>query len=128
MVPTGVSDTVTISDQSSYIKIETLRGKNPIGIHSSLSEICSEFTMDRSTASRWANRFRRGCVSIDKDPRPGRPITSTDERSVKLVAGTLEEDSRATCEELSRATRAKPSQENAQESTSVLRGWATHSP
>ena len=49
--------------------------------------------------------------------------TSTDERSVKLLADVLEEDRRATCEELFIATRAKTSQENAQEPTSVARGW-----
>ena len=51
------------------------------------------------------NCFRSGCVSIGNDPRTGRPRTSTDERSVKLVADALEEDRSATCEELSRATR-----------------------
>ena len=55
----------------------------------------------------WANRFYGDCVSIDSDPKSGRPRTSTDEISVKLVAGALEEDRRATCEELSRATEAK---------------------
>ena len=84
--------------------------------------------MDRSTVPRWANRFRGGCVNKDNDPRPRRPRTSTDEISVKLVADALEEDRRATCEEFSRAMGAKTSQENAQEPTSVVRGWATHSP
>ena len=65
-------------------------------------------------------------MSIDNDPRPGRPKASTDERDVKLVADALEEDRRATCEELSRATGAKTSQENAQGPISVARGWATH--
>ena len=54
-------------------------------------------------------------MSIGNDPRPGRPRTSTDERSVKLVADALEEDCHATCEELSTATGAKTSQENVQE-------------
>ena len=93
-----------------------------------MSEVCGEFTLNRSTVSHWANRFHVSCVSIDSDPRPGRPRTSTDERSVKLVADALEEDRRATCEELSRATVAKTSQENEQERTSVARSWATHSP
>ena len=66
-----------------------------------------EFTVDRSTFSRWRNRFRGGCVSIDNDPRPGRLRTSPDERSVKLVADALEEDRRGTSEELSTATGAK---------------------
>ena len=81
-----------------YIKIETLRGKNPTEIHSASSEVCGVFTVGHSTVSRWAIRFRGGCVSIDLRPR--RPRTSTDERSAKLVADTLEEDRRATCEEL----------------------------
>ena len=80
--------------------------------------------MDRSTVSRWANRFRGGCVSIGNDSRPGRPRTSRDERSVKLVADALEEDRLATCEELSRATVAKPSQENAQNRPLLLVVWS----
>ena len=43
MKPAGVSGTVTISDQRSYIKIKTLRGQNPID-YSALSEVCGEFT------------------------------------------------------------------------------------
>ena len=63
-------------------------------MHGALSEVCGEFSVDRSTVSRWTNRFRGGCVSIDSDPRPGRPRTSKDEGSVKLVADALEEDRR----------------------------------
>ena len=128
MEPACVSVTVIISDQRSYIKIGTLRSKNPPEIHGALSEVCGEFTMDHSTVSRWANRFPGECVRIENDPRPGRPRISTDERSVKLVADTLEEDRRTTCEELSRATGGKHSQENEQKQTSFARGWATHSP
>ena len=83
---------------------KTLRGKNPTEIHGALCEVRDEFTVDRSTVSRWATCFRGGCVSIENVPRPGRPRTSTDERGVKLVADALEEDRRATCEELSWAT------------------------
>ena len=128
MGPAGVSSTLTISDQRSYIKIATLRRKNPIQIHDALGEVSGEFTVERSTVCRWVNRFRGGCVCIDNDPRLWRPRTSSDERSVKLVADALEGDSRETCEELSRATRVKMSQENAHESTSVAPGWVTHSP
>ena len=109
------------------IRGHTLRSKLAVKIHSALCEVCGEFTVDRSTVSRWANRFRGGCVSIDNDPRPGRPSTLTDKRSVKLGADALEENIRATCEELSRATGAETSQEYALELTSVLCGWGTHS-
>ena len=123
-----MSSTVTISDPRSYIKIETLRDKNPIEIHDALSEVCGELTVGRSTVSRRVNRFHGGCVSIDNDPRPERPRKPTHERSVTLVADALEKVHRATYEELSRATGAKTSQGNALEPTSLARGWATHSP
>ena len=67
-------------------------------------------------------------MSLDNDLRPGRPRTSTDEKSVKLVADGLHEDRRATREQLSRAMRAKTEQESAQKPTLVARGWVTHSP
>ena len=38
-----MSDTVTISDHRSYIKIKSLRGKNPTEIHGFLNEACGEF-------------------------------------------------------------------------------------
>ena len=52
-----MSGTVPISKQRSYIKSETLRGKNLIEIHGALSEVCDEFTVDSSSISRWANPF-----------------------------------------------------------------------
>ena len=126
MKPAGVLGTVTISNQRSYIEIKTLCGKNPTEIHCALSKVCDEFTVDHKMVSHWANHFCGGCVSIDNDPRPGRRRTSTNERSVKLVADVL--DHRATFEELSRDMGAKISKENAQELTSVAQSWATHSP
>ena len=113
--------------QRSYIKIETLHGNNTTEIHGALSEVCGEFTVNRRTVSHWANCFCGGCMSTDNDPRSGRLRTSIYERSMKLVADSLE-DRRAIYEELSRATGTKPSHENAQEPTSVTLGWTTHSP
>ena len=108
MASTGASGTVTDEDQRSYMKIETLRGKNPTEIYSAMREVCGVQTVDRSTVSRWATRFREGCVTINDDPRPRRAKTSTDERSVKLVADFLAEDRRATCKEISQATGISP--------------------
>ena len=116
--------TVTISDQKSYIKIETLCDINPTEIHGALIEVSGDFTVDHSTVSHWVNSFRGGCVSTDNDPRTGRPRTSTDERNVKFVADALKEDLHAICEELCRAMGAKNSHENAQKPTSVARGQA----
>jgi len=97
MASAGASCTVTGEDQRSYIKIETLHGKTPTEIHSALREVCGEQTVDRSTVSHLATCFSEGRVTINDDPRPGRPKTSTDDRSVKLVVDFLAEDRRATC-------------------------------
>ena len=58
MASVRVSGPVTNDDQRAYIKIETLRGKTPTEIHTSLMEVCGVETVDRSTISRWAHRFR----------------------------------------------------------------------
>jgi hypothetical protein len=99
-----VLDTVTVKDQRSYVKIKTLRVKNPAEIHIALHEVCDKQTEDRSAVSCWATLFREGRVIKIDDPRPGRPKTSTDERSEKLVADFLAEDRRATCEEILQGT------------------------
>ena len=78
MGPAGVSGAVILTDQRSYIKIITLHG-NSTEIHGALIKVCGKFTVDHTAVSRWANHFRGGCVSLDNDPRPGRPRTSTDE-------------------------------------------------
>ena len=57
MEPAGVSGTVTISDQRSYIKTETLRGKSSTEIHCVLSDVCGEFTVDQSTVSKLGYSF-----------------------------------------------------------------------
>jgi hypothetical protein len=49
-------------------------------------------------------------MSINDDPRLGRPKTSTDERSVKLMLDALEGNCHATCEELSETTGFHQSQ------------------
>ena len=108
MASAGASGTVMVEDQRSDIKIETLRGKTPTEIHSALREVRGEQTVNRSTVSRWATRFREGRVTINDGQRPGRPKTSTNERRVKLVADFLAQDRRATCEEISQAAEISP--------------------
>jgi hypothetical protein len=44
MASVGASGTVTVDDQRSCIKIETLRGSNLTEIHIALREVCGEQT------------------------------------------------------------------------------------
>jgi hypothetical protein len=73
MASAGASGTVMVDSQRSYIKIETVCGKNPTEIHIALREVCGEQTVDCSAVSHWAARFCEGRVTINDDPRPGRP-------------------------------------------------------
>jgi len=100
MADVRISGTVTNDDQRAYIKIETLRGKTPMEIHSSLMEVCGVETVDRSTMSLWAQRFREGRLSTENDLKSGRPRPSTDDQSVECVLQILEEDRRMTCEQI----------------------------
>jgi len=99
MAAVRVSGTVTNDDQRAYIKIEILRGKTPMEFHSSLMEVCGVEAVDRSTISRWAQRFHDGRLSIENDPKSGQPRTSTDDQSVERVLQIPQEDRRMTCEE-----------------------------
>ena len=72
------------------------------------STVCGEQTVERSTVSCWATHFCEGRVTINDDPRPGKPKTSTDEQSVKLVVDFLAQDRQAMCEEVSQATKTSP--------------------
>ena len=85
MAAVRASGTVTNDDQRAYIKIETLRGKTPTEVHSSPMEVCGVETVDRSTISHWAQCFREGRLSIENDPKLGRPRTPTDDQSVERV-------------------------------------------
>ena len=83
---------ISSSDRRSYIKIETSRGKNTTEIHNALYEVCGDSVVDRSMVSRWASRFHEGRVSIQDNPRSGRPVTAMDNTSVVIVSTLLEED------------------------------------
>jgi hypothetical protein len=80
------------NDQRSYIKIETLQGKNPTEIHNALHEVCGRSVVDHSMVSWWASRFCEGRLSIQGDPRSWWPVTATDDTSMVIISTLLEED------------------------------------
>ena len=59
MASVRVSGTMTNDDQRAYMKIETLRGKTPTEIHSSLTEVCGVETVDRTEFHLGLNAFVR---------------------------------------------------------------------
>jgi hypothetical protein len=61
-IPSGK---ITVMDQRSYIKIDTLRGITLTQIYESLREVCGDSTVDRNTISRWSQRFREGRIAVE---------------------------------------------------------------
>jgi hypothetical protein len=99
MAAVRVSGTVTNDDQRAYIKIEILREENSNGVPQFAMEVCGVGTVDRSTISRWTQRFHEGRLNIENDPKSGQPRTLTDDQSVQRVLQILQEDRIMTCKE-----------------------------
>jgi transposase len=95
-IPSGK---ITVMDQRSYIKIETLRGITPMQIYESLREVCGDSTVYRSTISRWSQRFCEGRIAVEHNQRPR---SSTNYTLAVIIANILEEDRRMTCKEIAR--------------------------
>ena len=84
------SEAVSGQITRSYIKIESLRGKNPTELYNNLREVCGDNAVDRSTVSRWSARFHEGRLSTEENPRSGRPSTATDYTSEVIVTDILQ--------------------------------------
>ncbi len=56
-----------------------------------------------TTVFEWARCFKDGRLSIEDDPRCGRPITATDEQTVKAVENLIIEDRRITIQQIAYA-------------------------
>ncbi|KAK9686062.1 hypothetical protein QE152_g37494 [Popillia japonica] len=96
---------ISVLEQRAYIKIETIRGKTVPEIHAALNEACGMDTADRSTVQRWHQRFRKGRISIENNPRSGRPsIVTQDNTNAAIVATVIDEDRRMTAREVAAAT------------------------
>ncbi|VVC33476.1 Ribonuclease H-like domain [Cinara cedri] len=81
---------ISVFEQRAYIKTETIIGKTVPEIHAALNEVCGTDTVDRSTVQRWHQRFRDGRISIDNNPRSGRPSTCSVPEIRKKRPGMLQ--------------------------------------
>lgn len=62
-----------------------------------LYEVCGMDTIDCSSMQRWHRRFPDGRISINNNPRFGRPTTVTqDNTNAVILATLLDEDRRIT--------------------------------
>ena len=75
-----------------------MRNKQQLEINAALVEACKEEAVNRSTVTRWFQRFRDGDMSIEDKERRGRSVSVTDQEHAERVQEFLKEDRRKTCE------------------------------
>ena len=91
---------VTRQEQSSYVKIAVLRGRNAKECHSELTEALGNRVLPYRTVARWAAAFqRRRFASADMRPI-GRPRTVRTDVARVVIAQCLEDDKRWSLQEL----------------------------
>ena len=65
---------------------------NAKSIHQVLSDILGDIPYSHRTIADWSHRFKEGTISVEDDPRPGRPSTTLSNANIQLVAEKLIDD------------------------------------
>ncbi|EZA58146.1 hypothetical protein X777_01874 [Ooceraea biroi] len=69
-----------------------------------IQEAFKEEALSRTQVYEWFRRFREGRMSLEDDPRSGRPSTSHTDENVDLIRQTINQDRRMTIDMLSENT------------------------
>ena len=80
---------VTLHEQSSYVKIAVLRGRNAKECNSELPEASGNRPFPYRTVARWAAAFQRGKVASANVSRTGRPRTVRIDDARAVIAQEL---------------------------------------
>ena len=70
-----------------------------------LQEAFKEQALSRARMFDWFSRFKKGDLSIEDQPRSGRPSSSRNDENIVKIREKLNEDRRYTIDELSEVTR-----------------------
>ena len=89
-----------ISEQRVYCKIGAQLGFLPTEIHADLQKVYWNGALKYVTVCKWVCRFNDGWLSIENDPRVGRPVSVLTEKNVATVKKLIEEDSHYTVQEI----------------------------
>ena len=81
-------------EQRVYIKMRTALKINAASIHQELVDILGDNAYSYRTVADWSRRFKDGRVSVEDDPRQGRPSTTLTKANIQLVEKLIDEDSR----------------------------------
>ena len=80
---------VTRQEQSSYVNIAVLRGRNARECHSDLTEALGNRALPYRTVARWAAVFQRGRVASADMRRTGHPRTVCTDVAHTVIAHSV---------------------------------------
>ncbi|CAF3544865.1 unnamed protein product [Rotaria sp. Silwood1] len=87
-------------EHRSIIKFLVLEGQSPSNIHERMTAIYGDSAPSRTMVFEWVPRFKNGQLNIEESPRSWRPISTTDEKTIKVVENLVIEDRRITIQEI----------------------------
>ncbi|XP_029642711.1 protein GVQW3-like [Octopus sinensis] len=77
-----------------------LKGMTPSEIHEDMARTLTDNAPSYATVKRWVYEFKRGRVSMEDDPRPGRPPTVTVKDNLDLALGMIMQDHQISCRQI----------------------------
>lgn len=81
----GDTEKWTKTETRTVIKYLVQKKMKPTEIHEDLVNTLGECAPSYSTTKKWAAEFKRGRLSIEDDPRSGRPQSAVTEENIKKV-------------------------------------------
>ena len=71
-----------------------LKGMTALEIHDDMLRTLTESAPSYATVARWIREFKRGGVSVEDNPRSGRPPTATTKDNIDLALQMVMQDRR----------------------------------
>jgi histone-lysine N-methyltransferase SETMAR len=99
----GVLSVSLKMDKTEYravIKLLVKEGLTPNKIHSKFMKVYGDSSPSFSTVKKWAAEFKRGRISLEDDPREGRPKSATPPEIIEQVHDMLLDDRRMKVREI----------------------------
>jgi [histone H3]-lysine36 N-dimethyltransferase SETMAR len=93
-----------LKEQRTCLKFCFLLGKTPTESLEMLQEAFKEQALSRARVFEWFSRFKKGDLSIEDQPRSGRPSSNRNNENIAKIHEKLDEDHRCTIDELSEIT------------------------
>ena len=93
-----------LKEQRTCLKFCFLLGKTPTESLEMLQEAFKEQALSRARGFEWFSRFKKGDLSIEDQPRSGRPSSSRNDENIAKIREKRNKDRRYTIDELSEVT------------------------